>query len=42
MEKGLDVITNICLGFKLTKFHEFCVLQGLNRKIGINMEIIPS
>jgi hypothetical protein len=33
------------LGFKLIKFHEFwwiCVLQELNRKIGINMERISS
>jgi hypothetical protein len=45
MEKGMDVITNIGLGFSLTKFQEFWwiyVLQGLNRKIGINMERIPS
>jgi hypothetical protein len=43
MEKGMDVITNIGLGFKLIKFHEFWwiyVLQGLNRKTRINMERI--
>jgi hypothetical protein len=45
MEKGMDVNTNIGLGFKLTKFHEFWwiyILQGLNRKTWINMERIPS